>query len=89
MLSLTNQSSFVGAGDLWNWLQNLVGVSNQISWVAIGITSYRFRKGLKIQGRNENELPFLNKTYPWGPGIVIVLNIFLILGKLLLENSCI
>jgi AAT family amino acid transporter len=71
-------ASFIGAGQLWNWLQNLVGVSNQISWISIGIASIRFRKAIRLQGK-EHLLPFKNWTYPWGPYFVIVLNSFLVL----------
>jgi AAT family amino acid transporter len=71
-------ASFIGAGQLWTWLQNLVGVSNQIAWVSIGITSLRFRGAIKAQGK-EHLLPFKNWTYPWGPWICVVLNIFIIL----------
>ncbi|RDA89499.1 hypothetical protein CP533_6809 [Ophiocordyceps camponoti-saundersi (nom. inval.)] len=71
-------SSFIGAGQLWTWLQNLVGVSNQLSWIAIGIASIRFRRGLEHQGKT-HLLPFRNWTYPWGPWAVVVLNIFLVL----------
>ena len=52
-------ASFIGAGQVWSWLQNLVGVSNQLSWIAIGIASIRFRAGLKAQGKT-HELPFVN-----------------------------
>ncbi|KAK9767305.1 Basic amino-acid permease [Basidiobolus ranarum] len=72
-------SSFVGTGTLWNWLQNLVGVSNQISWIAIGLTSYRFRKAFEIQGKNLNELPLKSPLYPYGPIFVIVANSVLVL----------
>jgi amino acid transporter, AAT family len=71
-------ASFVGAGQLWTWLQNIVGVSNQLSWIAIGIASLRFRAGMKAQGK-EHLLPFKNWTYPWGPIIAVVLNSFLVL----------
>ncbi|KAH8898196.1 hypothetical protein GQ53DRAFT_742316 [Thozetella sp. PMI_491] len=71
-------SSFVGAGDLWNWLQNIVGVSNQLSWISIGITSLRFRAALERQGKT-HLLPFKNWTYPWGPWICVVLNIVIVL----------
>ncbi|CAG8978355.1 hypothetical protein HYALB_00012490 [Hymenoscyphus albidus] len=71
-------ASFIGAGQLWTWLQNIVGVSNQIAWVAIGITSIRFRAAVKLQGK-EDLLPFKNWTYPWGPWICVILNIFIIL----------
>ncbi|KAL1844936.1 hypothetical protein VTK73DRAFT_1480 [Phialemonium thermophilum] len=71
-------SSFIGAGQLWNWLQNIVGVSNQLSWIAIGITSIRFRRALERQGKT-HLLPFRNWTYPWGPYICVVLNTVLVL----------
>ncbi|KAG5993459.1 hypothetical protein E4U43_003484, partial [Claviceps pusilla] len=71
-------SSFIGAGQLWTWLQNLVGVSNQLSWIAIGIASIRFRAGLARQGKT-HLLPFKNWTYPYGPWASVFLNGFLVL----------
>ncbi|KAI4260186.1 MAG: hypothetical protein L6R42_004183 [Xanthoria sp. 1 TBL-2021] len=71
-------ASFIGAGQLWTWLQNIVGVSNQLSWIAIGVASLRFRAGIKAQGK-EHLLPFRNWTYPWGPWFSVILNSFLVL----------
>lgn len=71
-------SSFIGAGELWSWLQNLVGVSNQICWLFIGISSLRFRKAMKAQDK-EQRLTFRNWTYPWGPWTVAVGSLFIIL----------
>lgn len=71
-------SSFIGAGQLWTWLQNLVGVSNQLSWISIGIASIRFRRGLDRQGKT-HLLPFKNWTYPFGPWIAVILNSFIVL----------
>jgi AAT family amino acid transporter len=70
--------SFAGSGQVWTWLQNIVGVSNQLSWICIGIASLRFRAGVKAQGK-EHLLPFKNWTYPWGPILCVVLNIFIVL----------
>jgi AAT family amino acid transporter len=67
-----------GAGQLWTWLQNIVGVSNQLSWIAIGIASLRFRAGIKRQGL-EHLLPYKNWTYPYGPLASIILNSVLVL----------
>ncbi|KZF20205.1 hypothetical protein L228DRAFT_253969 [Xylona heveae TC161] len=71
-------ASYIGAGQLWSWLQNIVGVSNQLSWIAIGIASLRFRSAIKLQGK-EHLLPFKNWTYPYGPWFSILLNSFLVL----------
>ena len=40
-------SAFVGSGELWSWLQAIVGLSNLISWWVIGVVSIRFRRGLE------------------------------------------
>lgn len=71
-------SSFIGAGTLWSWLQSIVGLSNLISWWVIGVTSIRFRRGLKYQNR-EHELLFKNWTYPYGPWFVVIFGAFIIL----------
>ncbi|KAI9047870.1 hypothetical protein LZ554_007672 [Drepanopeziza brunnea f. sp. 'monogermtubi'] len=71
-------ASFIGAGQLWTWLQNLVGVSNQLAWTAIAATSIRFRGALERQGKT-HLLPFKNFTYPYGPWISLVLNIVVVL----------
>ena len=57
---------------------SIVGVSNQLSWIAIGIASLRFRAALKAQNK-EHLLPFKNWTYPWGPWFSVILNTFLVL----------
>ncbi|KHN96076.1 amino acid permease [Metarhizium album ARSEF 1941] len=71
-------SSHLGAGQLWVWLQNLIGVSSQVNWAAIGITSIRFRSALKLQNKT-HLLPFRNWTYPAGPWLCVILNAFIIL----------
>ncbi|KAL4074275.1 amino acid permease-domain-containing protein [Scleroderma citrinum] len=66
-------SSYIGSGQLWGWLQNIVGVSNQIAWLSIGLASWRFRKAWILHGRSVEELKFYaGWTWPWGPYFVIV-----------------
>jgi len=65
-------SSFIGSGALWGWLQNIVGVSNQIAWLSIGLSSWRFRKAWVSQGRSMDEMKFkASWTWPWGPPFVV------------------
>ncbi|KAJ5128010.1 amino-acid permease [Penicillium atrosanguineum] len=71
-------ASYIGAGALWSWLQNIVGVSNQLSWICIGLASLRFRAAVREQGI-EHLLPFKNWTYPYGPIFAVGLNIVLVL----------
>lgn len=61
-----------------NGIASIVGVSNQLSWLCIGIASLRFRAAIRAQNL-ESLLPFKNWTYPFGPIIAVVLNIVLIL----------
>ncbi|KAJ7732094.1 amino acid permease-domain-containing protein [Mycena olivaceomarginata] len=49
-----------GVGQIWTWAQNLVGVSNQIAWWCIGVSSWRFRHAWVAQGRKIEELKFPN-----------------------------
>ncbi|KAL0579771.1 Basic amino-acid permease [Marasmius crinis-equi] len=73
-------SSFIGSGQLWGWLQNLVGVSNQIAWLSIGFASWRFRRAWIKQGRPLEQLKFrASWTWGWGHYFVIISTICLIL----------
>ncbi|EDR03257.1 amino acid-polyamine organocation amino acid permease, partial [Laccaria bicolor S238N-H82] len=66
-------TSFIGSGVLWGWLQNIVGVSNQIAWLSIGLSSLRFRKAWVKQGRSLDDLKFsASWTRGWGPPFVVV-----------------
>jgi len=66
-------SSYIGNGELWGWLQNIVGVSNQIAWLSIGLSSWRFRQAWIRQERPLDELKFrASWTWPWGPPFVVV-----------------
>ena len=62
----------------WLTRNSLVGVSNQLSWAAIGLASIRFRGGIRAQNK-EHLLPFKNWTYPWGPWFSVIFNCFLVL----------
>jgi len=73
---------FVGRGELWGWLLDLVGVSNQIAWVSIGLASYRFRKAWLMQGRKRSEMKFKGAAWTWGwgpPFVVITVSLIIII----------
>lgn len=57
---------------------SIVGVSNQLSWMCIGVASLRFRTAIRKRDM-EHLLPFKNWTYPVGPIIAVGLNAVLIL----------
>ncbi|KAJ7440063.1 amino acid permease/ SLC12A domain-containing protein [Mycena galericulata] len=60
-----------GAGQIWSWAQNLVGVSNQIAWWCIGVSSWRFRRAWVAQGRKINELKFPNPLGGFAAPVVV------------------
>ncbi|GAA5884977.1 hypothetical protein JCM16303_006501 [Sporobolomyces ruberrimus] len=68
-----------GAGEIWTWAQNLVGVSNQIAWLCIGVASTRFRSAWSKQGKSPSELRFRNPVGRLAGPIVIVTVSFIIL----------
>ncbi|KAL1747088.1 amino acid permease-domain-containing protein [Schizophyllum fasciatum] len=73
-------SSFVGSGALWGWIQNIIGVSNQLAWLSIGLASWRFRRAWQKQGRKLEELKFHPRwTRHWGHYFVIIAVTFLII----------
>ena len=73
-----NQSSG-GAGVAYTYLINLSGVSTFIVWSIINLTHIQFRRGMKSQGINPNELPYRALFYPYGAYFGLVTNIFLII----------
>ncbi|GMF80557.1 unnamed protein product [Aspergillus oryzae] len=83
VISAANHALFAGSRLLYSlavdgYAPRIVGVSNQISWVCIGVASLRFRSAIRHQGL-EHLLPYKNWTYPFGPIIAICLNSVLIL----------
>ncbi|GAA5992214.1 hypothetical protein JCM5350_000642 [Sporobolomyces pararoseus] len=67
------------AAEIFTWAQNLVGVSNQIAWLCIGVASTRFRSAWKAQGKSASELRFKNPAGRLAGPIVIVVTTFIIL----------
>lgn len=61
-----------GGAQIWNWAQNLVGVSNQIAWLCIGVASWRFRAAWKKQGRPISDLKYPNPAGAFAAPIVVV-----------------
>ena len=68
-----------GVGAAYTYLINLSGVSTFIVWAVITLTHVQFRRGLKAQEINMNELPFRAVWYPYGAYFGFLANIFLIL----------
>ncbi|KAM0787016.1 hypothetical protein ACM66B_006284 [Microbotryomycetes sp. NB124-2] len=72
-------SSFLpnGANQIFDWAQNLVGVSNQLAWWSIGLASLRFRRAWKVQGRTRNQLRFPAPVWA-APFVVISVTVIIL-----------
>lgn len=61
-------SSFIGSGQLWAWLQNIVGVSNQVSStlsILFILTVSRLLGSPSVSPAGDSERPGLPRTAPW------------------------
>lgn len=67
-----------GAGAAFTYLINFSGVATFIVWAAIILTQIQFRRGIRAQNINVEELPFRATVYPYGAYFGLAANIFLI-----------
>jgi yeast amino acid transporter len=68
-----------GPGAVFTYLLDISGEATYITWLVIGITHIRMRKGWVAQGHSIDELPFKALWYPYGAYFVIGINSFLII----------
>lgn len=78
---LTFLSSIFGDGEIFLWLLNLVGLTGFISWAAIALSHYRFRRGFIAQGNSLDALTYKAPFYPIGPLLALFACIFIIFGQ--------
>ncbi|KAK8012814.1 amino acid transporter [Apiospora marii] len=76
-LSLMNIST--GAGEAYQYIVNLSGVSAFLVWGSISFIHIRFRQAWALQGYHVRDLPFASWGYPWNAYFGLGANIFLAL----------
>lgn len=76
-LSMMNVST--GAGQAYEYIVNLSGVSTFLVWGSISLIHIRFRKAWAAQGHAVSELPFVSWCYPWNAYFGLGANLFLAL----------
>ncbi|QIQ21590.1 amino acid permease [Zophobihabitans entericus] len=74
-------TSFYKDQAVYLWLLNLSGMTGFIAWLGIAISQYRFRRGMMIQGRDLNQLPYKASLFPFGPVFAFVLCLIITLGQ--------
>lgn len=77
--------SFIAAydkqADVFMWLSALSGLSTIFAWLSICICHVRFRRALKVQGRDTSELTYVAKGGVWVSSYGIALNFLVLIGQ--------
>ncbi|KAF9132660.1 hypothetical protein BGW39_011604 [Mortierella sp. 14UC] len=74
-------ASFLGSGEIYNWLLNISSISGFIAWLGIAVTHWRFRRAYITQGGDINRLPYKAAFFPVGPIYALVLCLVVICGQ--------
>jgi lysine-specific permease len=68
-------------GSVYVWLLSAAGLAGFISWMWISCCHLRFRKAMRYQGKNLNELKYKAKMFPAGPIFAVAVCIIVIVGQ--------
>jgi AAT family amino acid transporter/lysine-specific permease len=74
-------SSLFGDQVVYLWLLNTSAVTCFIAWFGIALAHYRFRKGFLSQGHSVKQLAYRSPFFPFGPIMVAILCVLIILGQ--------
>ncbi|CAJ0724557.1 MULTISPECIES: amino acid permease [Ralstonia] len=74
-------SSLFGDQVVYLWLLNTSAVTCFIAWFGIALAHYRFRKGFVSQGHSARQLAYRSPFFPFGPIMVAILCVVIILGQ--------
>lgn len=74
-------SALVGDGAAYGWLINVSGLAGFITWLAIAVSHYRFRRAYVLQGNDVNDLPFKARFFPLGPILAFTMCLVVVLGQ--------
>ncbi|CCE78919.1 Piso0_000954 [Millerozyma farinosa CBS 7064] len=77
--------AFIVASDkqeeVFDWLLALSGLSSIFTWMSINVSHIRFRRALRYQGRDSDELPFVSQTGVWGSWYALILNTLVLVAQ--------
>ena len=76
---------FLAASDkeeeVFNWLMALSGLSLIFTWGSINLAHLRFRRALRVQGRDTSELTFCSQVGIYGSMLGLTLNILVLIAQ--------
>lgn len=68
-------------GEVFSWLLALSGLSSIFTWGSINFSLIRFRRALKVQGRDTSELAFTSQVGVYGAYVGVSLNILVLIAQ--------
>ena len=68
-------------GEVFNWLMALSGLSSIFTWGSINFCHIRFRRALKVQGRDTSEIAYTSQVGLIGSYIGMTLNILVLIAQ--------
>ncbi|KAK6200478.1 general amino-acid permease GAP1 [Scheffersomyces amazonensis] len=75
-ITASNQS-----GNVFNWLLALSGLSSLFTWGSINVCLIRFRRALKVQGRDTSELSFTSQVGVYGAAYGAIIIILVLIAQ--------
>lgn len=74
-------TTFLQTQSVYVWLLNTTGMGGFLCWLGIGLSHWRFRRGLEKQGYDHSLLPYRSPFFPLGSVYAFVLCIVVALGQ--------
>ncbi|CAO3643773.1 unnamed protein product [Mucor hiemalis] len=72
-------TSWIPGAALFMVLSSLAGIAGLITWFAIALSHYRFRKALIVQGKDLNQLPYIAPGHPYMNILAMVVCVVIVL----------
>ncbi|KAK6203497.1 general amino acid permease [Scheffersomyces amazonensis] len=69
------------SGTVFDWLLALSGLSSLFTWMSINICLIRFRRALKVQGRDTSELTYTSQVGVYGAAYGAAINILVLIAQ--------
>ena len=66
---------------IFSWLAAIAGLSEIFTWSGIMLSHIRFRKAMKVQGKDLNEVGYLANTGVWGSYYGVAFNILVFVAQ--------
>lgn len=67
--------------DVFDWLMSISALSSIALWISINWAHIRFRRALKVQGRDTDELTFVSQTGVWGSYFGCIIFILVLIAQ--------